>query len=56
MVEAGIQFRLRAVRQYLEGGVRTADICRVFGISERTLRGWARRYREEGRGPGVPVP
>lgn len=48
MVEAGMQFRLRAVRQYLEGSVRTADICRVFGISERTLRGWARRYREEG--------
>ncbi len=48
MVEAEVQFRLRAVRQYLEGRVRTTDLCRVFGISPRTLREWARRYREEG--------
>ena len=48
MVGAEAEFRRRAVRQYLEGSVRTEDICRVYGISERTLRGWTRRYRLEG--------
>ena len=48
MVGADIDFKQRAVRQYLEGDVRTEDLCRVYGISPRTLRGWARRYREEG--------
>src|SRR3989304_1565529 len=48
MVGADIDFKQRAVRQYLEGDVRTVALCRVYGISPRTLRGWARRYREEG--------
>ncbi len=48
MDEAGMRFRLRAVEQYLEGETRTEDLCRVYGISVRTLRRWARRYREEG--------
>ncbi|MDI6721621.1 MAG: helix-turn-helix domain-containing protein, partial [Candidatus Aenigmarchaeota archaeon] len=48
MVREDVRFRLRAVKQYVEGNVRTADICRVFGISERTLRGWCRRYRVDG--------
>ena len=48
MVREDVRFRLRAVKQHIDGSVRTEDICRVFGISERTLRGWCRRYREEG--------
>jgi transposase len=48
MVREGVRFRLRAVKQHIDGSVRTEDICRVFGISERTLRGWCRRYGEEG--------
>src|SRR3990170_1782870 len=48
MVGDDIRFRLRAVRQYLEGHVRTEDLCRVFGISKRSLQRWARRYREAG--------
>ena len=48
MVGDDIRFRLRAVKQYVEGSARTADLCRVFGISPRTLREWSRRYREEG--------
>lgn len=32
-----MDFSLRAVRQYFEGEVRTEDLCRVFGISERTV-------------------
>ncbi len=48
MVREDVKFRLRAVKQHIEGNVRTEDICRVFGISERTLRGWCKRYRETG--------
>ena len=50
MDEEDVRFRLRAVRQYLEGDLRTADLCRVFGISERTLRRWRRRYEVDGPG------
>ena len=50
MDEEHVRFRLRAVRQYLEGDLRTADLCRVFGISERTLRRWRRRYEVDGPG------
>ena len=50
MVEEDVRFRLQAVRQYLEGNVRTGDLCRVLGISERTLRRWWRRYEEGGVG------
>jgi len=48
MVREDVKFRLRAVKQHIEGNVRTEDICGVFGISERTLRRWCRRYKEEG--------
>ena len=48
MVKEDVRLRLQVVRQHLERGVRTADICRVFGISEATLRRWCRNYREEG--------
>lgn len=48
MVKEDVRLRLQVVRQHLERGIRTSDICRVFGISEATLRRWCRNYREEG--------
>ena len=48
MVREDVKFRLRAVKQHIGGNVRTEDIFRVFGILERILRRWCRRYREEG--------
>jgi len=48
MVKEDVRLRLQAVRQHLERGVRTADICELYGISERTLRHWCHNYREEG--------
>jgi transposase InsO family protein len=48
MVREDVRFRLRAVKQHIDGSVRTEEICHVFGISERTLREWCRRHREEG--------
>ena len=48
MVREDVRLRLQAVKQHLERGVRSADICRIFGISDRTLRRWCRYYREEG--------
>jgi transposase InsO family protein len=48
MVREDVRLRLQAVKQHLERGVRSEDICEVFGISERTLRYWCRNYREGG--------
>jgi putative transposase len=48
VVREDVRLRLQVVKQHLERGVRSAEICRVFGISERTLRRWCRNYREEG--------
>jgi putative transposase len=48
LVREDVRLRLQVVKQHLERGVRCADICRVFGISESTLRRWCRNYREEG--------
>jgi putative transposase len=50
MVKEDVRLRLQVVRQHLERGVRSSDICKVFGISESTLRRWCRDYREEGVG------
>ena len=50
LVREDVRLRLRAVKQHVERGVRSAEICRIFGISERTLRRWCRSYREEGVG------
>ncbi len=47
MVKEDVRLRLHAVKQHLEKGVRPAEICQLFGISERTLRNWCRNYREE---------
>ena len=48
MVREDVRLRLQAVKQHLERGVRAAEICRIFGVSDRTLRRWCRYYREEG--------
>jgi len=48
LVKEDVRLRLHAVKQHLEKGIRSRDICKVFGISERTLRYWCRNYREEG--------
>ena len=48
MVREDVRLRLHAVKQHLEKGVRSAEICRLLGISERTLRYWCQNYREEG--------
>lgn len=48
MIKEDVRLRLQVVRQHLERGTRTADLCRVFGISEATLRRWCRNHREEG--------
>lgn len=54
-----IELKYRAVINYIEKRKPTRDICSSLGVSERTLRRWARRYREEGyRGliPGSKAP
>ncbi len=48
MVKEDVRLRLQAVKQHLERGVRSAEICKVYGISERTLRYWCQNYRENG--------
>ena len=48
LVKEDVRLRLHAVKQHLEKGVRSAELCELFGISERTLRYWCRNYREEG--------
>lgn len=48
MVKEDVRLRLQAVKQHLEQGVRSTEICKVYGISERTLRYWSRNYRENG--------
>lgn len=48
MVREDVRLRLQVVKQHLERGVRSSEICTVFGISESTLRRWCRNYREEG--------
>lgn len=50
MVREDVRLRLQAVKQHLERGIRSAEICEIFGISERTLRRWCRYFREEGVG------
>lgn len=48
MVREDVRFRLQVVKQHLERGIRSTDIRKIFGVSERTLRRWCQRYREEG--------
>jgi putative transposase len=48
LVREDVRLRLQAVQQHLKQGIRAVEICRVFGIGERTLRRWCANYREEG--------
>jgi putative transposase len=48
LVGEDVRLRLQVVKQHVEQGVRSSEVCRVFGISESTLRRWCRNYREEG--------
>ncbi|MYE02638.1 MAG: transposase [Alphaproteobacteria bacterium] len=40
--------RGRAVAAVLEGGMSAAAAARHFGLGERTVRGWVKRFRERG--------
>jgi putative transposase len=48
LVKEDVRLRLQAVKQHLEQGVRSADVCRLYGISPRTLKRWCHNYREDG--------
>jgi transposase InsO family protein len=48
LVKEDVRLRLQAVKQHLEKGIRAREICKLFGISERTRRSRCRNYREEG--------
>lgn len=48
MVREDVRFRLQVVKQHLERGIRSTEIRKIFGVSERTLRRWCQSYREEG--------
>jgi transposase-like protein len=48
LVIEDVRRRLYAVEQHLERRVRAADIYRIYGISERSLRYWCQHYRENG--------
>ena len=46
----GYEFKLRAVKLYLEEGVPIRLICRDTGVSKGTLQKWVKSYRERGEG------
>jgi len=48
VVKEEVRLRLQAVKQHLERGLRPTEICKVYGISERTLRYWCRNFRQNG--------
>jgi putative transposase len=48
VVKEDVRLRLQAVKQHVEKGIHSREICKLFGISERTLRYWCRNYREGG--------
>jgi transposase InsO family protein len=49
-----IELKYRAVIDYLNKRKPTRDICSSLGISERTLRRWAKRYRDGGYSGLIP--
>jgi transposase len=51
-----IELKYRAVIDYLDRRKPSRDICLSLGISDRTLRRWAKRYREEGYSGLIPRP
>lgn len=48
LVKEDVSLRLHAVQQHLERGARSEDLCKILGITDRTLRRRCRNYREEG--------
>lgn len=48
LVREDVRLRLHAVQQHLERGVRAEEICRFYGISERTLRYGCQHHGENG--------
>ena len=48
LVREAVRLRLHSVKEHLERGGRAAEICRLYGISERILRYWCQDYRENG--------
>ena len=43
-----VEFKLRAVRLYLEEGYSADMVAEELGIGRSTISAWAKRYREEG--------
>src|SRR5437762_1499106 len=54
-----LEFRVRLVREVLEGQASPTEICRIFGINKATLYHWIKRYElggVEGLTPRVMGP
>jgi transposase InsO family protein len=54
-----LEFRVRLVREVLEGKASPTEICRIFGINKATLYHWIKRYELggiEGLAPRVVGP
>ena len=43
-----VEFKLRAVKLYLEEGYSADMVAEELGIGRSTISAWAKRYREEG--------
>jgi transposase InsO family protein len=56
MVKSSMDIRLKAVIFYLEKVKTTKDICILFNISSRTLRRWAKNYKDKGVTGLTPLP
>jgi transposase InsO family protein len=48
MAKETLEIRVRAVLLYTQGSKQAKEICTVYGISDRTLRRWARAYKRGG--------
>jgi transposase-like protein len=44
------EFKVNAVRLYLEKGCSYKELSRELGIPDTTLRGWVDNYKKEGEG------
>ena len=53
-VRYSVDFKLQAVRFYLEEGYPIRLLCRELGIGDNTLRGWAAAYQEHGEAGLAP--
>ena len=45
---SGFEDKIRFVKTFLSTEIPRRILCREIGISEGTIRGWVRRYRDEG--------